>query len=64
MQTVALVIFSVLGILLICLMVSGITSTICENKRNKKEELKSIKNRLEKIEDKLNITPDYEDYYY
>ncbi|EBI0310871.1 hypothetical protein FKH29_22650 [Salmonella enterica] len=64
MQTVALVIFSVLGILLICLMVSGITSTICENKRNKKEELKSIKNRLEKIEDKLNITPDYDEYYY
>ena len=64
MQTVALVILSALGVMLMCLIVSGITSTICENKRNKKEELKSIKNRLEKIEDKLDITPDYDDYYY
>ncbi|EAN8329349.1 hypothetical protein EOY42_24460 [Salmonella enterica] len=57
-------IWSLIGVGIIILAIWGVVSNAYEKKINKKEEMKSIKNRLEKIEDKLEIIPDDNDEYY
>ncbi|EAP0944503.1 hypothetical protein B7802_15665 [Salmonella enterica] len=64
MIMVVCAIWSLIGVGIIILAIWGVISNSCENKRNKKEEMKSIKNRLEKIEDKLDIIPDDNSEYY
>ncbi|ECH6427155.1 hypothetical protein FP141_06300 [Salmonella enterica] len=59
-------IWSLIGVGIIILAIWGVVSNAYEKKINKKEEMKSIKNRLEKIEGKLEIIliPDDNDEYY